>query len=197
MGIAEISGLVSGVGGAGWWVYKQILKPKMAEAKKQKRKLEDLIQAVHDKTDRIEAELSFNGGGSIKDAIFRIETRLDELTETQKISLNLQNVSYWISNEKGECTYASPALCKLIGRTEDEIKGNNWAAWLVKEDKERIYDSWMFSVEEKSPFDEIYSFQKDDGTIVKVWGLAFHKQVNGKHSGILGKLEPVTIDSKN
>ena len=103
--------------------------------------------------------------------------------------MNLQGIAYWISNEKGECIYASPGLCKVMGRSESEIKGNNWSGWLVPEDKHRIIEAWTFAIDNKTAFDEVYSFKRSDGSIVKVWAQSFPQvKKNNQLGGILGKL---------
>lgn len=185
--ITAISGGITGIVAA--WI--KVINPLRKEAKRKKADLYRMIKSVHD-------EVKFNGGSSIKDAIFelkettkRINYRLGEIEENQKIAMNLQGVAFWNSDTDGECVYASPALCKIIGRSESEILGTNWAAWLVYEDKKRVYDAWLFSVKTGSAFDEVYSFEKPDGSVVKVWGLAFHKRIDGEHLGTLGKLAQI------
>lgn len=188
MDAAAIGSIIGGVCTGGAAIYVKIVKPAITKQKQLEREKLKMIRDIHN-------ELRFNGGGSVKDAIFdlkettkRINYRLGEIEENQKIAMNLQGLAFWNSNAEGECIYASPALCKIMGRSESEIKGNNWAAWLVFDDKKRIYDAWQFSVKTGSPFDEIYTFQKPDGEEVKVWGLAFHKRIDGEHLGTLGKL---------
>lgn len=97
--------------------------------------------------------------------------------------MNIQKVAFWESDENGHCTYASPALCKIMGRSESEIMFSNWTSWLHPDDKERVVSSWQVSVREKASFDEQYRFKKADGSWVKVWGFAFPM-----HKGKLGKL---------
>jgi len=147
----------------------------------------------------IHSELRFNGGGSIKDAIFdlkkttqNINFRLDGIEENQKLSMNLQGIAYWVSDNDGKCIYVSPALCKLLGRSESDIVGNNWMAILHPDDKKRIVEAWEFSIENKTPFDEIYSLKTSRNEWVKVWGVAFHKTAaTNIFGGTLGKLTAV------
>lgn len=187
--IGEVIAAIMAVGSGCWGAWVKVVKPILKSQKEKKEQFNRIVNDLHSDLKSVKYELTYNGGGSIKDAIHRIEGKLIDLSESQKLTLNIQNVPYWLSDNKGECTYASPALCKIMGRSEDEIKGNSWATWLIQEDKERIFESWMFSVENKVPFDEIYTYRKPDGSFVKVWGLAFHKTVNGQHSGTMGKLE--------
>lgn len=171
-------------GGIGWgWV--QVIKPAMKEARDKKKKLYDMVAKIHH-------EINFNNGGSIKDAVFRIESRIARLEDNQRIVMNVQNVAFWESDENGFVTYASPALCKLVGRSESEIMGNNWVSCIEPTEKESVFEAWRFSVENNTPFDEEYNYRKEDGKLIKVWGLAFHKIDNGKLIGSLGKLEAVS-----
>ena len=173
------------------WIWTNVIKPYINKSKNQRQEMLDKINAIHN-------EVKFNGGGSIKDAVSRIEiqvatidTKINGIQENQDVAMNLQGIAFWKSTESGSCEYASTNLCKMLGRNETEILGNAWVAWIVPEDRERIHDAWIFSVENKSAFDETYTYKKSDGKKQKVWGLAFHKKIDGNHAGTMGKLEAV------
>ena len=173
------------------WLWNNMIKPRMNKAKLERKEMLDKINSIH-------AEVKFNGGGSIKDAVLRIEnrvnvidTKLNGIQENQYVSMNLQGIAFWVSNDKGKCEYASTNLCKLLGRSETEIMGDGWAAYIIPEDRDRVYKEWVFSVEHKSVFDEHYTFKRGDGKKQKVWGLAFHKKISDTHLGTMGKLEAI------
>lgn len=173
------------------WFWKNVVKPRIARSRLERQEMLNKINAIH-------AEVKFNGGGSIKDAIWRLEhsvtlidTKLNGIQENQHVAMNLQGIAFWISGADGACEYTSTNLCKLLGRNESELLGNAWLAWVVPEDRERIHDAWLFSVENKSAFDEVYTFKKSDRKKQKVWGLAFHKKIAGIHDGTMGKLEAI------
>lgn len=189
MGIETSAIELTGKGIIGFW--KNVVKPFLNKRSTERKELLHMVQSVH-------KELQFNCGTSIKDAIWdvkkqliNIDTKLNGLKEDQHLAMNLQGIAFWVSDENGECVYASTSLCKLLGRNETELLGNAWVGWLIPEDRERIYESWQFSVENKSAFDEYYTFKKSDGKKQKVWGLAFHKKIAGVHAGTMGKLEGV------
>lgn len=187
-------GLVVSVAGA----WTKIVRPYMRKEKAKK-------QEYYNKLNEIHQELKFNGGSSIKDVIFEvknkvesIETRLDGIEENQKLAMNLQGISYWISDNEGNFIYASPALCKLMGRSESEILGNNWMAWIHGNDKDRTVEAWNFSVENKSAFDEIFTIRKPGNDWIKVWAVAFPKvSKSNAFGGVLGKLVAVEEPTKN
>lgn len=172
-------------GGAAGWSYNQFIKPAIRETKEKKKKLYDMVSKIHH-------EMNFNNGGSIKDVVNRIEARIKNLENNQRVVMNVQNIAFWESNENGFVTYVSPALCKLVGRSESEILGNNWVSCIDPVEKESVFDAWKFSIENNTPFDQEYTYKKESGELVRVWGLAFHRVINNKLVGSLGKLEALT-----
>ena len=185
--IATIETTGKGIG----WLQNNVIKPRFIKSKLERQEMLDKINSIHN-------ELKFNGGGSIKDVIWDlkrsvidIDTKLNGIQEDQHVALNLQGIAFWVSNEKGECVYASTNLCKLLGHSESEILGNGWAGWIIPDERKKTFDAWEFSVEHKTAFDEYYTFKKADGKLQKVWGLALHKKINGIHAGTMGKLEAI------
>lgn len=173
------------------YLWNRVILSYINKKRDERKRVWKMIEDIH-------SELKFNGGGSVKDAIWdlkkgmaNIDTRLHEIDIAQRVTLNLQGISFWLSDPEGECFYVSPNLCRIIGRSESDLLGNNWIAWVVPEDKDRIFESWCFSIDNKTPFDEQYTFRKSDGMYQKVWGLAFHKKVNDGFTGIMGKIEPI------
>lgn len=189
--VAEIAGSITTVSGGLWGFWIKVVKPYFERKKKKQNEIYLMIQNIH-------SELRFNGGSSIKDAVLRLEKgqstilyKLEDIEENQKISLNINKVAFWYSDSDGGCTYASPQLEIVLGRGSNDILGNKWLAWIIPEDKERIFDAWRFSIENKFVFDEEYTFKRSDGKHQKVWALAFHKTTSSGHSGTLGKIEPI------
>ena len=189
--IFKTAGGVATTGTGLVWLWRKVIKPYLDKRNAEKNEWKNKIAEIH-------AELKYNGGSSLKDAVFRLEngqkyilTELSDIRESQKLALNINGVAFWYSDKDGGCIYASPGLEKLMGRGEADILGNKWVSWVIPEDKERIFEAWNFSVENRTVFDEQYTYKRADGKHQKVLGLAFHKTVDGVHSGTLGKLEPV------
>lgn len=198
----EIIAFITAGGGLLWSGYKWLLKPQIKKAKEKKREYLKKIEDIH-------AELKFNGGTSIKDAVFKIQDnvskiviRMDAMEENQRLSMNLQGIAYWESDDSGLFAYASPGLCKMVGRSESELTGNNWMAWIHQEDKERVLEAWAHSVAHKTAFDEQFRFKMGDGRWVRVWGVAFPRVISQKRfGGKMGKLvqmeKPYIEDAAN
>jgi PAS domain S-box-containing protein len=180
----QILGVVVSSGGIVWAGYKHGIKPMIKKQREQKQQLVANIIEIRN-------ELRFNGGSSIKDVVCNVSkkvdgiiTRLDGIEQNHRVTMTIQGLAFWESDSEGKCTYASQGLCKIMGRSESEIKDNNWSSWLHPEDRERVMNAWQAAVEHQAAFDEIYRFKRSDGKWVKVWGFAFPMAGNGK----LGKL---------
>lgn len=199
--------MLSSVGGVCWGLWKYGINPALKKRKKKKQEVYDKEkkekQDLNGKIDFLVSEMIVDGNGSMKTAILNLKTttdkivvRLDSIEGNQKIYMDLQGVAFWISNEQGECVHASPGLCKLMGRSEAEIEGNNWMTWVHPEDKERVFEAWEISVKKRSSFDEIYRIKKENGKWIKVWAVAFPQATKSNvFGGKLGKMvmieEPV------
>ena len=177
----------------GWAIWVKIIRPEVRKQKKQR-------EEYYNKLDYVHKEMIADGNGSMKSSInylkagfVRVETRLDEIEGNQKVYMNLQGIAYWISNEHGDCTYASPGLCKITQRSESELMSRNWMSWIHSNDKDRIIAAWKFSTDNQASFDEIYMMKKPDGDYIKVWSVAFPKITNTMG----GKLGKMTIIEEN
>lgn len=200
MNFIEITGLILGGGITGFFtVWKNIMHPiikKRKDRKKAEKARQEAIEAEYrKKIDDIHIEMQVDGNGSLKTAIFnlrdateRIEFRLEGIEESQKVSMNLQGLAYWVSGVDGDWAYVSPNLCKLVGRSESEMLHNNWKSWIRTDDKDKVISAWEFSTENKTTFDEVYHIKKADGKFIKVWATAFHKRTSSNSGGSLGKM---------
>lgn len=144
--------------------FAKIIKKRIEKVKISRRTREDdrkIMMEVLEKVELIEPELK------------KIKVQLKDLSENQKTMLNMQNVAFFVFNEKGHCEYASPALCQLIKHPESRILQSGWLALLIESDIDRIKKAWDFAVNTVSVFDEIFTYRESK---IKVHCIAFHKR---------------------
>jgi len=198
--IETLGGIISIITiiGSFWGGYEKIIKPALKRRKELLEHREQnaiIMQEAVGKLDRVLKEVLPNSGSSLRDSINRMENnisnlnnKVDNLEETHRIALNMQQIAFWISGKLGEVTYASPAMCKLVRRVESEMLGNGWISCISHEDTRRISEAWEDSVNENRTFDEIYTFTSGENSI-KVHGIAFHKKnTKGEYVGSYGTL---------
>lgn len=170
-----VSETANGIG----WMWKNLIKPAFTRGYMQRKEMLGMIKEIH-------KEVKYNSGGTIKDAVARLElgqekinTRLTELSEQQYSCMNLQNLAFFKSSKDGHWIRVSPAVCQMIGRSEAELMGTNWISWVAKE-KERVFRAWEFSQENGSAFDEYVTFRKSDSETATVHILYFPSTELGK-----------------
>jgi PAS domain-containing protein len=111
--------------------------------------------------------------------------------ETREVVLgfaHLGSVAFWMSDKEGKCTYASPGLCKLLGRTEGEIKDDNWANWMQDADRNRVWNEWQDFIVHDKVFNCRYTFVNGvDNSLIPVLGRAYKIKSTGIILGALFK----------
>ena len=172
---AVLAALVTAAG-AGWSGWKYVLVP-----------IKNQCQNVSNAVAIVNRELSNNGGLSIKDRIERIELRILINEARVRASMQLQYVAHWESNTKGECVYASPELCELTGKTQEQIMGYGWVGMISEPFRDRVRHVWDECVRDKREFDMQYEYTHPDGHSIPVRGMTTTiRNSRGEFMGMIG-----------
>lgn len=168
--VSSILEIVAWFGGATisiFTFYKTAVKP-MVDYIKESQKRTELQEQLSVKVDKIYAEVTPNGGGSIKDQLGRMEKRQILAEQKAKITANKQELSYMGFDMNGECIECSVYLCRLLNRSESELLGNLWLNWVVTQDRARVMNEWHEAINSKTEFNSTYSMVKPDGKFINV-----------------------------
>lgn len=156
------------------------------------KKRYDELRDLYYRVQMMSMEFKPNGGSSLRDAINRIEhtVTLNE-QKTLAIIKSMPDGS-WLSDERGKCIDVNKSMCKILQRTESELRGDNWSNWVHPDEREDIFDEWNRCVDNDFNFDQEIRFVLPDGKIQKVHAVAYQlKDRSGKLIGLLGTLNPV------
>jgi len=123
---------------------------------------------VTEQWNRMVAELTPNGGSSIKDAIGRIETRQLIEVQVRKALNNDAIYGIWESDSEGRCTYANRTYQRIVGRNYEDLEGWGWVSAVHPDDRKRITDEWKLSIEQKREFSNEFRVLRPDGNEVQV-----------------------------
>lgn len=156
--------------------------------KKRFAEIKELIKTIS----LISDEFRPNGGSSLRDAINRIETKITiEQQKTMAIIKSLP-LGTWVSDKDGKCIDLNRSLCRITGRTEGELKGDNWSNWLHPSDKDEVWEEWQKCVKNTITFDMLYRYVLPDGKVQKVHGVAYQlRDEKNVLVGFLGTLYAV------
>ena len=107
------------------------------------------VNEMLSKLDTITKELQHNGGTSLKDAIYRIESRQMRAEGRARALLNDSDAGIWESDSNGNCIDWNRTLQGFLGRSPE---GMNWLASVVEEQREEVLQDWEEAVRTKREF---------------------------------------------
>lgn len=170
-------------------LWKYFLKKKYDQFTEAHKNLAKVVEYLP-KIERIEMELKPNGGSSIRDAINRIERKVVFHDQRQLAMIKSLPFGTWLSDENGKCIDLNRTLCMITGRTESQIKGDNWSNWILEKDE--VLEEWNRCVTHAMDFDMEYTFIHPNKQQQRVHGIAYQlRDEKGTLIGFLGTLEAI------
>lgn len=116
-----------------------------------------LVKQALERIDKVYAELTPNGGGSIKDKINQLSRDVTILRSGLSFSLALNPHCVFEADPTGSCTFANVALCELFGLPQTDMLGRGWLSVLDGSDvRERAWNTWTACVAKHLPYLDRY-----------------------------------------
>lgn len=148
------------------------------------------------KIDAIAAQLTTNGGSSLKDAVNRIEQRQRRESEKTRLLLEGGDFPCFECDSFGVCIYVNQAYMKIVERDiEEECLGNNWRSLIAEEDRQEVLENWDRSVKEQTNYEGYFHFVGLNGKRIPVFCRAYTVK-DDKHK-VIGWLGILRLKEKN
>ena len=129
------------------------------------RRLKQALERI----DLVYAELTPNGGGSVKDKINQLTRDVAILRGGLSFSLALNPHCVFEAEPDGHCSFANVALCDLFGLPQADMLGRGWLSALDgSEARERAWDVWSTCVEKRIPYLDRYQI-RNARTGERIW----------------------------
>ncbi len=116
----------------------------------------------------IAAELKPNGGGSMRDAVNRIELGQHVNRATMRAYSETPEFGRFETNEKGECGYADRTFLRWVQRTPDEVKGWGYLNCICDDEREDVREAVETNVRQGAEFSRRLRLQPVDGPLLEV-----------------------------
>jgi PAS domain S-box-containing protein len=138
-------------------------------------------------------ELRPNGGGSLRDAVSRIETQTAVALGRIDIVMSAMGdqVAAYEADGSGLFVWTSRGYCALVGRPPNELLGWGWIVGLHPEDADHVRENWRSSVEDRRVFEHRFRMMRADGEPVPVISRAGPIFVAGRLVGWSGLVSVV------
>lgn len=153
---ASVSAIITGV----IIIYKKVIVPTINHFKEWYTML-DKIEVIYE-------EHTPNDGGSIKDKIDKINTKVDYIGERQKSLLQEHEYALVETNAKGEVVWVNRTYTRLVQRERSEVMGTGWINVIAQEDKERVWNEWEQAVAAKREINLYFNFETPGGKKIPV-----------------------------
>ena len=99
-----------------------------------------------------------NSGSSLRDVVDKLLLKVDKNNLTTMVFLDniISDVPVFITDNKGRYEWANRAYLNLVGKSMDEIIGNNWAASIHQQDRGVTEEEWEHTANKSRNFDMTY-----------------------------------------
>lgn len=116
----------------------------------------DLTQ-IGNKLDFLVKELTPNGGGSMRDAITRIDNMMTVNEQRQRAALTITREALMEVDAQGNCIWANQTYLQLTGRPLDEILGRGWVNTISSVERETVMEEFDNALDEGREFEYEYT----------------------------------------
>ncbi|HXG88759.1 MAG TPA: PAS domain S-box protein [Vicinamibacterales bacterium] len=107
---------------------------------------------------KIEQQLESNGGKSLRDAINRIDPKVNRTLATHTAIINVLDHPMFFTDSNGELVYTNRSFQWLIGYSKADLIGRGWLTAVKESDRDRVADGWFRAVKDKRIFSTEMTF---------------------------------------
>lgn len=121
----------------------------------------------------IKHELSPNGGGSIRDAVDRIEAKLIISEQRYKLLTMDSPFSVFETDATGDFLHVNRTYCRWAKCSSTDLEGKGWLNFLSAAERQRIFQEWQTAVAHEREFSADFTLAPAEGTPFTVHCNAF------------------------
>jgi PAS domain S-box-containing protein len=104
---------------------------------------------------QILSQTKSNGGSTLKDAMVRIESNLQDLTLLVEAGHHLSPKPIFRTDSNGNFTWVNTSFTRLVGMGMEELKGLGWMTSIDESDVHRVSIEWEASVKDRRKFESV------------------------------------------
>jgi len=170
--------LLSFFGGVMSWFIFKVVRPTL--------KFIDKHEDLSDSVDTIKAEITANGGGSLKDVVCRLSDSCERIEHGQQVieqrtkaALHYNSTALFETDSSGKVVWTNEPFYELTGQHLSDVQGYDWLTYVHEDEREELF------MEFQSCLDMSRKFHKELKTYDEkpVRMLGFPYKVNGDEQG--------------
>lgn len=137
------------------------------------------LHSVYTEIKKIRKELTPNGGSSLRDAIDRVESRIESVEFAQHIGWDFHEVAIFQTNSRGDFVWANQTYLNLIGRSKEYTLGRGWESSVHHEDREMVASEWDNACLDGRNFDMTYRLVDINQNVIRCRVRAYGSKKTG------------------
>lgn len=140
----------------------------------------------------VKEQLSMNGGQSLRDVVFRLESlqhrqRADLQAYFSLLTAN--NVAMWEADERGAYTWVNGLYKAWTGTGDEDLLGEAWLGSVLHSDRALILQGWQEAIRDKRDFESYHRMLDAEGKAFWVHSYAVVRRLQGNSYGYVGRIE--------
>lgn len=155
--IGWVGGVVTAIG-TFWKVY---IRPRINKRVESENRREAILH-------KILKEVGTNGGNSLRDAVDRLESRMQFNEYKQDLALSIQGTGIARTDPAGNWLAVNRALQYQSGRVEVELLGRNWVGAICDSIRDSMVADYDSCVRDKRNFEYMALFCRSSGAELRV-----------------------------
>lgn len=151
------------------------------------KSLAELVEKVDKlqvKLDDVHKEVKPNHGSSMRDEIRQIRRSQITSDARDQAKFNLSDEPEWETNAEGRIVRVNRRYCDLVGRSSEDVMGNNWKLTIHPDDLSFVANEWQHIVEDGRDSLIKHRILKPDNTVISVIGKG--EVMTGPQGEVLG-----------
>lgn len=196
--LGAIAGAVKGIKGEFWTPFNEhFIEPRRAR----RRQFDELLLSVKNltvQTENINKQVNPNSGSSLNDAVMRINQSVEKIEkhcDYADAKFRYQDETsakaLFEMDDRGNITYANPALCRLFKSDEAQLLEKNWTAKIPALERPAALDEWKNARENKCPVNFQHSIHSGKSKVQIFVCATPHFDRRGSLIGFIGEFKRV------
>jgi PAS domain S-box-containing protein len=142
---------------------------------------------------QVAEELKPNGGGSLRDAVDRIDNRSARSDAFQRAAWSFWDESgLYEADTEGRCVWVNRAYRRISQRETEELLGQGWIVAIAPGDRDAVLREWEHCIADERDFTMDYKMVNAHGELIAVKGMAVPlRDDDGTVIGWLGRVLPL------
>lgn len=169
MGLSELDLLLkviasaAGAAGALWGIWLWLRRSSMAKSIRAFPGLADAMATIGRDLHEVKLQVTPNGGGSMRDAIGRIELGLADVMAATQANADGSMEGHVDVSTDGRWTWINGTLLRWLGADPARLVGWGWVNTLMQDQRNEVRAEWESAIEERREFNRRLRLRPLDG----------------------------------